>query len=80
MEFEKEKSWFRRWNRCVSLRVPVGILLLLFGLIPMILGIQTVLASYRQVQIESRMTEVQNQCQILTKPLYLCIGKALKVA
>ena len=69
MEFEKEKSWFRRWNRCVSLRVPVGILLLLFGLIPMILGIQTVLASYRQVQIESRMTEVQNQCQILSSKM-----------
>ena len=53
----------------VSLKVPVMILLVLFGLIPMILCTHATIASVRQNQIEARMSEVQNQCQILSDKL-----------
>ena len=53
----------------VSLKVPVVILLVLFGLIPMILCTHATIASVRQNQIEARMAEVQNQCQILSDKL-----------
>lgn len=53
----------------ISLKVPVAALLVLFGMIPMILSSQTILTSMRQNQIDRRMVEVQNQCQILSSKM-----------
>ena len=53
----------------VSRKVPMGILLVLFGMIPMMLCAKTVISSGEQTQTESRMIEVQNQCQILSNKI-----------
>ena len=53
----------------VSLKLPVVLLLVVFGLVPMVLCTVTVVESFRQGQIDSRMMEVQNQCQILSSKL-----------
>lgn len=53
----------------VSMRVPLIFCLVLFGMIPMIAGATAILSSMRQSQIDSRMLEVQNQCQILSSKM-----------
>ncbi len=53
----------------ISLKVPIVVLLVVFGLIPMILSTQTILTSMKQNQIDARMIEVQNQCQILSSKM-----------
>ncbi len=69
MEYEEKKRFLRRGNWTVSLRIPIAVLLLVFGMIPMALCAQTILGSYRQTQIDSRMVEVQNRCQILSSKM-----------
>ena len=65
--------WLKK--RVVSLKVPITICLVLFGIIPMFLCTQTILSSLKQTQIDERMVEVQNQCLItgdrLTRAGYL---------
>ena len=65
------KRWqmFRLPGFLVSLKVPVAILLVLFGVIPMTLCTQMLIGSLRQSQTDSRMVEVQNQCQILSSKM-----------
>lgn len=53
----------------VSLKALLVILLVLFGVVPMLLCTQTVISSLRQSQTDSRMIEVQNQCQILSSKM-----------
>lgn len=53
----------------VSLKALLVILLVLFGMVPMLLCTQTVISSLRQSQTDSRMIEVQNQCQILSSKM-----------
>ena len=59
--------WLKK--RVVSLKVPITICLVLFGIIPMFLCTQTILSSLNQTQIDERMVEVQNQCQILSSKI-----------
>lgn len=65
------KRWqmFRLPGFLVSLKIPVAILLVLFGVIPMMLCTQMLIGSLRQSQTDSRMVEVQNQCQILSSKM-----------
>lgn len=70
MEHETGKlqlPWKQKFT--VSMKAPLVALLVIFGMIPMILGVQTVLSSLRQNQIDARMVEVQSQCQILSSKL-----------
>lgn len=69
---QEQKKWGflpTKFHMTVGLRVPLTILFLLFGAIPMLLCTQTILQSMRQNQIDARMIEVQNQCQILSSKL-----------
>ena len=59
--------WLKK--RVVSLKVPITLCLVLFGIIPMFLCTQTILSSVKQTQIDERMVEVQNQCQILSSKI-----------
>lgn len=67
----EQKKWQRLRNRkiTVSFRVPLTILLVLFGMVPMILCTQMIIGSMRQNQIDAQMIEVQNQCQILSSKM-----------
>ncbi len=67
----EQKKWRRLWKRSftVSLKVPLIVLLILFGLIPMLLSTQTGLKSMQQNQTEARMMEVQNRCQIISNKM-----------
>lgn len=53
----------------VSMRIPLILSMVLFGMIPMIAGATAIFSSMRQSQIDSRMLEVQNQCQILSSKM-----------
>lgn len=53
----------------VSMKVPLLILFVLFGMVPMLICTKLVLKTLEQHQTESRMIEVQNQCQILSNKL-----------
>lgn len=69
---DNERKWLQfpwRQKPVISLKLPVTILLVVFGMVPMILCTQTVLTSLRQNQIDARMIEVQNQCQILSSKM-----------
>lgn len=69
---EHDREWLQlpwRQRFTVSLKVPIVVLMVLFGMIPMILCTQTILSSLRQSQIDAQMIEVQNQCQILSSKM-----------
>ena len=70
MEDETKKLRFL-WKQkfTVSMRVPLILCMVLFGMIPMIAGATAVISSMRQSQIDTRMLEVQNQCQILSSKM-----------
>jgi len=59
------------WNRkfSVGLRTRLVLLLVLFGLLPMLFCTRAVISSVRQGQIDARMAEVQSQCRILSNKL-----------
>ncbi len=65
------KRWhiFRLQGSLVSLKFPVAMLLVLFGVIPMIVCTQVLMGALRQSQTDARMVEVQNQCQILSSKM-----------
>lgn len=65
----KKRYFFEGFRKTVSLKVVIAVLLVAFGMIPMVLGTQTMLNSMRQSQIDSRMTEVQNHCRILASKM-----------
>ncbi len=66
----ERKSFFGgRKRKTVSIRIPIVILLVAFGMAPMLLCTAAMVGSFRQRQIDSRMIEVQNQCQILSSKL-----------
>lgn len=52
-----------------SLRGLLTVLLVLFGMIPMMVGSKMLIASMQQKQIDDRMIEVQNQCRILSNKM-----------
>lgn len=70
MEHSGERMPFL-WKKhlTVSMKVPLVVILLIFGMIPMFLCTQTILSSTQQSQIDARMIEVQNQCQILSNKI-----------
>ena len=61
--------WFTLPDFMVSLKVPAAVLMVLFGMIPMVLCTQMLIGSLRQIQTDTRMIEVQNQCQILSSKM-----------
>ena len=63
-------AWKRiEWKHTVSMRVPLVILILLAGFLPMMLQGKVLTESFRQNQIDDRIIEVQNQCLILSSKL-----------
>lgn len=70
MENETKKRWFFLKRQLhVSMRFPLILCLVLFGMLPLVLGCQTLIGSMRQNQIDQRILEVQNQCQILSSKM-----------
>ncbi len=69
MEYEDKRRILDWKNWKFSLKLPITLLLVLFGVLPMMLCAQTVVSSFRQAQIDARMIEVQNQCQILSSKM-----------
>ena len=53
----------------VSLKIPLLILIILFGMLPMMFATQTAIISMEQNQTDSRVIEVQNRCQILSNKM-----------
>lgn len=66
MEAKKRRL---KWNHAVSMKVPLYIVLILVGIIPMIIGSRTVISTYQQSQIDNRSIEIQNQCLILSNKM-----------
>lgn len=64
---------FRQWNllkpRIVSMKLPLIILFLLLGMIPLLVQSQVLVESFRQNQVEAKNIEVQNQCLILSSKM-----------
>lgn len=70
MNKERKKQgslWQQKFT--VSMRLPLIVGLVLFGLIPLVAGTQTMIRSIRQNQIDAQMIEVHNQCQILSSKM-----------
>lgn len=70
MEHETKKMqmfWKQKYR--FSLRGLLTVLLVLFGMIPMMVGSKMLIASMQQKQIDDRMIEVQNQCRILSNKM-----------
>lgn len=65
----KSRRAFRGKAVTVRFRLILTICLVLFGIIPMITGGIAIDSSMRQNQIDYRMLEVQNQCQILSSKM-----------
>lgn len=65
----KRRRFFHRPDITVSLSIPMAVLLVLFGMIPTLLCTQVLISSLRQSHMDSRMVEVQNQCQILSSKM-----------
>lgn len=61
------------------MKIPLFLVLLVVGYVPMKAGSQILLSSFRQTQVEERMDEVQNQCLILSNKMtrsgYLLSGE-----
>lgn len=53
----------------ISMKIPLVIVILLAGLLPMILQGKVLTESFRQNQIDNRIIEVQNQCLILSNKM-----------
>jgi signal transduction histidine kinase len=68
-ELKKPIHEWKRKKIPVGLRIPMFILLLIFGIFPMVLSTQTILHSIQQNQIDAHMMEVQNQCLILSSKM-----------
>jgi len=70
MENEIKKLQFP-WKQkfTISLKALMVILLVIFGMIPMMVCAKTVISSIEQNYTNNRMIEVQNQCQILSSKL-----------
>ena len=57
------------WKHTISMKVPLFFILILVGLIPLVAESNVMTQSFRQMQIENRMNEVQNQCLILSSKM-----------
>jgi len=66
---EKRVHWQWRQKYSVTLYGLLVVCLVLFGMIPLVLGNQAQLRSIRQNETDSYMIEVQNQCQVLSSKL-----------
>ena len=67
---EKEISvWNRLGSRYMipSMKVPLFILFMLIGVVPMLIQGKVMNRSFKQTQIDGRVIEVQNQCLITSE-------------
>lgn len=58
-----------KWKHTISMKVPLFIILVLIGLIPLVVESHVMSWSFRQMQVENRMIQVQNQCLILSNKM-----------
>ncbi|MEG2349414.1 MAG: ATP-binding protein [Hungatella sp.] len=59
----------KEWKHIISMKVPLFILLVLIGFIPMMAESRVLLRSFQQSQIEDRINEAQNQILILSNKI-----------
>lgn len=64
MPFKKIK-----WKHTISMKVPLFFILVLIGLIPLVAESYVMSWSFRQMQIENRIIQIQNQCLILSNKM-----------
>ena len=50
-----------KWKHTISMKVPLFFILVLIGLIPLVVESHVMSWSFRQMQIENRMIQIQNQ-------------------
>ena len=67
----KIRKWIREIYRkhTPSVKVPLIILMVLFSMIPLLVESRILASSSRQSQVERRIIDVQNQCQILSNKM-----------
>lgn len=63
----KLKTW--KWNRTISMKVPLFLVLVLIGFVPLVVESKVMTGSFSQIQIENRMNQIQNQCLILSNKM-----------
>lgn len=59
--------WKLRFS--ISLKILIVLLLVAFGTVPMVLSTETAVKTFEQRQTDSRMSEVQNRCQIISSKM-----------
>lgn len=63
------KEKIKEWKDHISIRFLFVTLLVIVGCVPMLLQGRVLISSFLQGQIDNRMMEVQNQCQILSNKM-----------
>lgn len=58
-----------KWKHTISMKVPLFLVLVLIGFVPLVAESKIMLSSFRQLQIENSMKQVQNQCLILSNKM-----------
>lgn len=58
-----------RQKHTVSMKVPLVLMLLAVGILPMFIQSEILIQSFRQNEIDAKMSEVQNQCQIISNKI-----------
>lgn len=61
------KKW--KWKHTISMKVPLFLVLVFIGFVPLMAGTKILLGSFKQIQIENCMKQVQNQCLILSNKM-----------
>lgn len=64
--FKRKK---REWKHTISMKLPLFLMILLVGFIPMRMGSSVLSSSFSQILIEDQMIDVQNQCLILSNKM-----------
>ena len=58
-----------RWNHTISMKIPLCLLFVMIGFVPMYILGKVTDQSFRQTQIDFRVMEVQNQCLIISNKM-----------
>lgn len=58
-----------KMKHTVSMRVPLVLLLLAVGILPMFIQNKVLIGAFRQNEIDAKMSEVLNQCQIISNKI-----------
>ena len=59
----------KKWKPVITMKIPLFLVLLVVGYVPMKAGGQILLSSFRSSQVEERMEEIQNHMLILSNKM-----------